>query len=267
VGGSIGNVTVEYETFDITGVASLDYVQISGIFTFADGQTEVFLEVHVIDDAQLEENETFALQLSNPTNGAVLGSQSKAIVTIEDNDGSGVQCNDVEPNNYMREAKEISLNTTCQGSLQDEPIGREGEDYYKFVLTESAKVLISLTDIPAGANYDLRTGLYEETVLGRSLNSGNADEYLEHQLSAGEYYIGIRQEAAAEPHTYKLSVRTIPLSTTITPTDTPTNTPTNTPTDTSTNTPTNTPTDTPTNTPTNIPRTRSTPRPLLPAPL
>jgi len=119
-----------------------------------------------------------------------------------------VGCNDGEPNNYMRDAKQLgALNAACQGSLQGEPQGREGEDYYKFVLTATSHVAIYLRDIPSGANYDLRSGVYNESVMGRSLNPDNADEVLLHQaLPAGEYFIGIRNERAAAPHTYTLSV-------------------------------------------------------------
>ena len=86
-------VTVFYATVDVTPVAPGDYQAQSGTLTFQPGgpltQT---ITIKVIGDTNVEPNETFLVQLSNPTN-TLLG-RSTAIGTIL-NDDVDVTINDV----------------------------------------------------------------------------------------------------------------------------------------------------------------------------
>ncbi|MEJ2396169.1 MAG: Calx-beta domain-containing protein, partial [Candidatus Thiodiazotropha sp.] len=91
LGGSAGEVTVDYET--LPGQASdaqpADFVGTSGTLRFADGETLRSFEIDIIDDNLDEKNETFYINLSNPTGDAQLSNQPQVAVTILDDDGPG----------------------------------------------------------------------------------------------------------------------------------------------------------------------------------
>jgi uncharacterized delta-60 repeat protein len=61
--------TVEYRTVDGSAIAGADYDAVSGMLTFAPGETNRFIEIRFIYDAVREENEVFTLQLLNPDAG------------------------------------------------------------------------------------------------------------------------------------------------------------------------------------------------------
>ena len=84
--GNLGAVSVNYATSNGTGVAGVNYVATSGSVTFADGQTTATITIPVIDDNVVDGDHTFLLTLSNPTNGASLGSPSSAIVDVTNTD-------------------------------------------------------------------------------------------------------------------------------------------------------------------------------------
>ncbi|MFN4257861.1 MAG: cellulose binding domain-containing protein [Gemmataceae bacterium] len=80
-------VTVAYATADGTALAGQDYVATSGILTFAPGETQKSIVVYVLGDLLVEEDETFYVRLSDPTNATI--ANGKGIATILDNDGTG----------------------------------------------------------------------------------------------------------------------------------------------------------------------------------
>ncbi|GIW13476.1 MAG: hypothetical protein KatS3mg062_0915 [Tepidiforma sp.] len=85
-GGSTGAVTVDYAS--VTGgtaTAGVDYTAVSGTLSWANGETgNKSFTVTPIPDTVTEGSETVILQLSNPTGGATLGTQSTATLTITD---------------------------------------------------------------------------------------------------------------------------------------------------------------------------------------
>ncbi|MFN5513449.1 MAG: Calx-beta domain-containing protein [Cyanobacteriota bacterium] len=85
-GGSDGEVSVTLTPADGTATAGSDYNDSPITVTFANGQTSRTVTIPLLDDAQFEPVETVNLTLSNPTGGAVLGTQSTAVLTIIDND-------------------------------------------------------------------------------------------------------------------------------------------------------------------------------------
>ena len=88
-GGSGGTVTVHYATADGTGVAGINYLPISGDLTFGPGVTSRSIQVPLVDDHRLDGDHTVILTLSNPTNGAALGGQSVATLTVTEADRPG----------------------------------------------------------------------------------------------------------------------------------------------------------------------------------
>ncbi len=89
IGGSQGEVQVQYTTSNGTATSGEDYEDNTlptGTLTFGNGVTSQAFEVPIIDDMLSEGHETVALQLLTPTNGAILGSRANATLTILDNE-------------------------------------------------------------------------------------------------------------------------------------------------------------------------------------
>ena len=78
------NVSVDYGTVDVSATGGSDYASTSGTLSSPAGQTTASVTVQVTGDDDAEGDETFDLDLSNPTN-ATLGTHP-AVVTIQDND-------------------------------------------------------------------------------------------------------------------------------------------------------------------------------------
>jgi subtilisin family serine protease len=91
LGGSTGEVSIDYTSSDDQAVSSRsgDYSAVSGTLTFADGETLRSFEVEINNDDEDEKNETFYLNLSNPTGDSRIGNRSQVPVTILDDDGPG----------------------------------------------------------------------------------------------------------------------------------------------------------------------------------
>jgi C1A family cysteine protease len=81
---SSAEITVEYTTADGTAIAGEDYISTNGTLTFAAGETSQSITVEGIDDAIYEGEETFNLNLSNPSNATL--DDAEGIATITDND-------------------------------------------------------------------------------------------------------------------------------------------------------------------------------------
>ncbi len=70
--GGTAAFSVDYATADGTATAGSDYLAASGTLSFADGQTSGTIAVTINGDTLFEPDETFLLNLADPTNGAVL---------------------------------------------------------------------------------------------------------------------------------------------------------------------------------------------------
>lgn len=87
--GDDGEVTVDFGTSDGTAEVGGDYDEMSGTLTWTDGEAgDKTFDVNIIDDDAAEGDETINLMLSSPGGGAVLGAQSSATLTIQDNEVS-----------------------------------------------------------------------------------------------------------------------------------------------------------------------------------
>ncbi|WP_218653149.1 ELWxxDGT repeat protein [Nostoc sp. TCL26-01] len=85
-GGSDGAVSVTVNLSNGTATAGNDYYNSPITVNFVDGETSRTVTIPIIDDSNLESSETINLSLTNPTNGATVGSQNSAVVNIIDND-------------------------------------------------------------------------------------------------------------------------------------------------------------------------------------
>jgi uncharacterized delta-60 repeat protein len=86
--GAFGAVGASYGTFDGTAQAGSDYTATSGTLSWNAGETEPkTFSITILDDAIEEDDENFAITLSDPTGGATLGAATTT-VTIEDDDAN-----------------------------------------------------------------------------------------------------------------------------------------------------------------------------------
>lgn len=85
-GGTTGSITVNYSTSNNTAAAGQDYTTTTGTLTFNEGETRKTFTVPILQDSNFEMAEVLRLSLSNPGNGATLGSNSKALLTITNDD-------------------------------------------------------------------------------------------------------------------------------------------------------------------------------------
>jgi len=72
----------------------------SGVVSFAPGESSKVITVNVRGDTTIEPNENFTVTLSNPTNGATLGTPSTATATIVDEDSVPFLVKDIYPGSF-----------------------------------------------------------------------------------------------------------------------------------------------------------------------
>jgi hypothetical protein len=77
-------VTVDYATADGTAVAPSDYAAASGTLTFDPGDTSKQVTVRVNGDVLNEADETFFVNLSNPTNATIADGQGAGTIRNDD---------------------------------------------------------------------------------------------------------------------------------------------------------------------------------------
>ena len=87
-------ITVNYKTVDATAVAGKDYTALTGKLTIPANTLNAYIDVTVSKDSLRQEDQTFTLELSTPTNASISGT-GKATGTIQNNgtylpvDGTG----------------------------------------------------------------------------------------------------------------------------------------------------------------------------------
>ncbi len=91
-GPSVQTVTVVYLTADGTAQAGSDYTPAAGMLTFAPGETLQYVAVTVYGDDLAEPDETFYLNLSVPTGGAVIADGQGRGTILDDDRTSWAVC-------------------------------------------------------------------------------------------------------------------------------------------------------------------------------
>jgi uncharacterized repeat protein (TIGR01451 family) len=84
--GTIGSVSVRYQTVAVNATPGLDFVPTSGTLTFAAGQSTAAILIPVLANPWDNHDEYLSVVLSSPTGGALLGTPATASLRIIDVD-------------------------------------------------------------------------------------------------------------------------------------------------------------------------------------
>ena len=107
---SSADVTVDYDTSDLSATAGVDYNAVSDSLTIQAGLLSGAITVQVVGDTEFEPDETFTLTLSNPQGGSFAsGTTLDATGSIENDDTAGV------PGLLFQESFEGTLQYTTVG--------------------------------------------------------------------------------------------------------------------------------------------------------
>ena len=113
-----------------------------------------------------------------------------------------------EPNNVMLTATAINNNVTISNANINVT---EDVDFYKFTLSTTSMVAITLTNVPAGCDYDIALFNSSGSMLAYSARietgmSGN--EQITKKLTTGTYYIRVNSYSGASSSSYSLQQST-----------------------------------------------------------
>jgi hypothetical protein len=86
VNGSYGQIFVDFQTIDGTAITGGDYQSLNGTLQFNDGVTSQSISIPLLEDTEFESDQSFSIELSNQTQGVVLGNPASATIVIADND-------------------------------------------------------------------------------------------------------------------------------------------------------------------------------------
>jgi hypothetical protein len=113
-GASGKTVTVNFATADGTASAGSDYSAVSGVITFAPGQTRKLVSVNIVGDTAPEPDETVLITLSSPSNATL--DRAQGVLTLL-NDEAKVQFDVSEVSVTEGTAHSVTLNVTRTSDL------------------------------------------------------------------------------------------------------------------------------------------------------
>src|SRR5204863_6851795 len=79
-------VTVDFATADDTATDGADYSGASGTVTFAPGDVSETITIPLLDDSLAEDDEALSIELANPVNTSITGTNPATIVIADDGD-------------------------------------------------------------------------------------------------------------------------------------------------------------------------------------
>jgi hypothetical protein len=85
-GDTSAAATVDGATSNGTASAGSDYTAAAGTINFAPGQTQINVDIAILDDSLAEPDETILLTLSHPTGNASIGATGSSTIFIRDNE-------------------------------------------------------------------------------------------------------------------------------------------------------------------------------------
>lgn len=85
--GSLGTLTVAFNTIEDTARANLDFVPVSGTVTFSEGELTKTIVIPILNDFETEADESFLVRLLSADGNGALGPCTNLTVHIHDDDG------------------------------------------------------------------------------------------------------------------------------------------------------------------------------------
>ncbi|GAH60857.1 unnamed protein product, partial [marine sediment metagenome] len=83
----VNNATVDYTVTGGTATGSgTDYTLANGTATISSGSTSTNISISIVNDTDVESDETIIIELSNPSTGVTLGAIDSTVFTIHDDD-------------------------------------------------------------------------------------------------------------------------------------------------------------------------------------
>ncbi|MCV6624397.1 MAG: autotransporter domain-containing protein [Cellvibrionaceae bacterium] len=124
--GAAGDISVSYQTLADTASADLDFQSSQGILSWGDGDSQdKTVSITIKKDLLQEETESFFVELSNPTGGALLGNQKSVelkIADVRDPQAPNVDVGaDIEVTDFDGDGEvEVNLDASNSSSLNSE---------------------------------------------------------------------------------------------------------------------------------------------------
>ncbi len=84
VGGTLGPVSISYNSFSKTATSGDDFTAVTGTLTFQAHEGAKTFEIPILKDNVPDTGETVGISIYGPSNGAVLGSPQEATLTISE---------------------------------------------------------------------------------------------------------------------------------------------------------------------------------------
>lgn len=111
-GGNSGEVKIDYTTGGGSATEGTDYTKASGTLTFEAGDTSQTFDLVIKDDSSSEGNETVTVTLSNPENGASLGTPAAVSVIITDDESSNSSSSSSTSSSSSSKGPTVGLSAT-----------------------------------------------------------------------------------------------------------------------------------------------------------
>jgi hypothetical protein len=178
IGSSTGTISVQVTTMDGTAVAGADYTSVNTTLNFGDGVTGQTVNVPLLNDGQPDPRETFSIGISNPSNGAALGSNTTISLLEKSPNGNANQryVAQVYQDLLLREADPAGLafwsgvldsGGTAARPLVSKSLAHSAEYYATNIVKPAYLQFLGRPGDPAGINFwvsQLQHGMTDEQV-------------------------------------------------------------------------------------------------------
>jgi len=158
-------VTIDYATADDTATLDLDYQAVSGTLTISPGAASRTIEVPIIGDTDVELDETFFINLTNPSNVIVADGQAVGTIINDDIEIMPPEITVLLGEEEIidgQDAPTIDFGTVVEGQY---------ESHLSFLVRNDGGETLTLGDIVLPAGYSLSEGLVA------SLEAGEFDTF------------------------------------------------------------------------------------------
>ncbi|XP_038065066.1 sodium/calcium exchanger 3-like isoform X2 [Patiria miniata] len=157
--GVDGRIEVQWRTKDMEALNGSDYIGGEGTLVFEHNEKEKEIEIPIIDDQEYEKDESFQIELFEPTGGAQLGRLKKTVVTIiNDDDYAGILDRVVAITHVNMDRLKMG-NASYADQFKDAMNVNGGDlegagalDYFMHFMTFAFKVIFALVPPPGFLN-------------------------------------------------------------------------------------------------------------------